>query len=259
MAFRTESYGASDIGLRRLINQDSLFFEDAAGLYVVADGMGGHSAGEVASGLAVKTVRDFVARSRLADAVEWPCPVDAGLSYNGNCLRAAIILANRRIWQEAGQRPDLAGMGTTIVAALAEEDVITLASAGDSRAYCIRQRAIRQLTVDDSWVQAALERGVLSSEQIRNHAMRNVITKAVGANEEIEPRVLEERLQPGDYYLFCSDGLHGTISDSDILEIILSSGGDLRRSVTALIDAANAGGGKDNITVLLLACHPASA
>jgi protein phosphatase len=247
-----ESFGATDIGLRRQINQDCIFLDDEIGLYVVADGMGGHSAGEVASKLAVDIVHAFVVQNRVSDQGAWPFGLDAGLSSNGNCLRTAIMLANLRIWEQSEINTDLSGMGTTIVAALAEDGVLTVASAGDSRAYRIRGQGIQQITTDDSWVQAALDKGVLSRDQVRDHVMRNVITKAVGTSEDIEPRVVEERLQTGDTVLFCSDGLHGMVSDAEILGIILAAGSDIRKAVADLISAANGRGGKDNITVLLL-------
>jgi protein phosphatase len=252
MANKVESYGATDVGLRRQTNQDCLLFDDAIGLYVVADGMGGHSAGEVASKLAVDTVHTFVRQNRLSNGISWPGGIEAELSYSGNLLRTAIMLANLKVWEESESRAELAGMGTTIVAALAEDNVLTVGSAGDSRVYRIRRNEIRQLTTDDSWVQAALEKGVLNRDQLRNHAMRNVITKAIGANEDIEPRIIEEPLEPGDLCLLCSDGLHGIIGDYEILELVRSAGDDLKGAVENLIAAAKDGGGKDNITVILV-------
>ncbi|MBM3789024.1 MAG: Stp1/IreP family PP2C-type Ser/Thr phosphatase [Acidobacteria bacterium] len=251
MSHRIESYGRTDIGRRRSINQDCVFFDDQAGLYIVADGMGGHSGGEVASRLAVGVVSAFVLKKRHTDQSSWPYGIDPGFSYNGNCLRTAIMLANAKVWEQGARDPDLAGMGTTIVVALAEEGSLTIASAGDSRAYRIREGAIDQITTDDSWVQDALDKGVLTREQLRNHAMKNVITRAVGSSEAIQPRMVEERLQDGDTYLFCSDGLHGMLQDSEILRITLAARGDLRGAVAELVAAANSSGGKDNISALM--------
>lgn len=255
MSCRIASYGATDIGLSRRVNQDSFLADDTLGLYVVADGMGGHSGGEVASRMAVDVIRSFVRLNRHGDGGSWPYGILPELSYGGNVLRTAIMLANAGVYEEAGKRPELAGMGTTIVAAVIENDLLTVGSAGDSRVYHMRGDRIRQLTTDDSWVQSALERGVLRPDELRNHAMRNVITKAVGTNPEIEPRILEEPLQPGDYCLLCSDGLHGLVGDPEILETVRAAGDDLAKAVTDLIAAANAAGGKDNITAVLLSCR----
>jgi len=252
MKLKIESYGATDVGRRRQTNQDCIFFDDGISLYVVADGMGGHSAGEVASRVAVETVSAFILGNRGGEDVSWPYGVDPRYSYVGNSLRSAIMLANQKIWELSSRRADLAGMGTTIVVALAEGDALTVGSAGDSRAYCIRQGAIRQMTTDDSWVQDAVDRGVISQEQARNHLMRNVITRALGVNERIEPRILEENMQPGDYFLFCSDGLHGMLNDSEILATVSPANGNLQKAVRDLISAANLRGGKDNITALII-------
>lgn len=247
-----ESFGATDVGRRRRLNEDSLLVDDEAGLYIVADGMGGHNAGEVASRLAVEVVTNFIRRSRSDDEITWPYGVDPKLSLNANRLRTAVMLANKRVWKEADNREEYTGMGTTIVAALAGGDVLTLCSAGDSRAYRIRQGRLQQITVDDSWVHAAFSEGMLNSEEIQEHPMKNIITKAVGAKEMIELPVIEETLQEGDLCLLCSDGLHGMVSDLRMLEIVLAAQSDLNKAVLELIAAANAGGGKDNITALLL-------
>jgi len=258
MICTTESYGVTDTGRRRQVNQDYVLFDDELRLYIVADGMGGHSAGEVASKLAAESVREFVVRSRCSADISWPFGLDPRLSLNGNCLRSAVMLANARVCDEAAQHEELYGMGTTIVAAVAEKGVLTICSAGDSRAYRIRSGSIRQLTKDDSWVQAALDRGVLEEGQARNHIMRNIITKAVGADDELEPCVVEEETEPGDLYLMCTDGLHGMLGDAEILGIIRASAPDLRKAVDSLIAAANANGGNDNVTALLLRCLSAN-
>lgn len=255
VAWKLDSFGATDIGGRCQNNQDSLFFDDEIRLYVVADGMGGQNAGEVASRIAVEMISGFVRRSREQERLTWPYGIDPLISYNGNSLRTAIMLANKRIWKEAESQEEYTGMGTTIVTALADEETITICHAGDSRVYRIRGGSIEQITQDDTWVQSAVERGILQREQMRSHPLRNIITKAIGAEQNIDLPVLDIPIQENDYYLLCSDGLHGTLQDSQMLEIITSAENDLMKAVTSLIEAANAGGGRDNITALLLQCR----
>ena len=247
-----KSAGLTDIGRRRQLNEDAMFVDDESGLYVVADGMGGHNAGEVASKLAVETVSNFVRRSGDDEEITWPYGVDPSISINANRLRTAIMLANKRVWKEADNREDYTGMGTTIVAGLAEDDQITLCGAGDSRAYRFRHDTLEQLTTDDSWVQVALTEGLLQADEAENHPMKNIITKAVGAKQNIELTVHEEKLEDGDLYLLCTDGLHGMISEAAIVEIIRENADDLPRTVEHLVAAANDRGGKDNITAVLV-------
>jgi len=247
-----ESAGLSDIGRRRQLNEDAMFTGDESGLYVVADGMGGHNAGEVASRLAVETVSNFVRRSGEDEEITWPYGVDPSISINANRLRTAIMLANKRVWKEADNREDYTGMGTTIVAGLVEEDNIILCGAGDSRAYRLRDDAFDQITTDDSWVQVALTEGLLQADEAENHPMKNIITKAVGAKQNIELSVQEETLEDGDMYLLCTDGLHGMLTQTEILEILRAKKDDLEQTVQGLIAAANENGGKDNVTAVVL-------
>lgn len=247
-----EGYGATDVGRRRPFNEDSLAMDKESGLFIVADGMGGHNAGEIASRLTVETVSNFIRRARQEEEITWPYGVDPKLSLNANRLRTAIMLANKRVWKEADNRQEYTGMGTTIVAAVVGDDLISFASAGDSRVYRFRGDKIEQMTVDDSWVQVAINEGVLEPEEAENHPMRNIITKAIGAKESIEFSIKEEKIKEGDVYLLCSDGLHGMLSDDEILEIVLGADGEHEKCVRDLIQAANDKGGKDNVTVLVL-------
>ena len=247
-----ESFGVTDIGRRRQLNQDAMLIDDKAGLYVVADGMGGHNAGEVASQLAVETVSHFVGRSRHEEEITWPYGVDPAISINANRLRTAIMLANKRVWKEAENREDYNGMGTTIVGGLVEDASLTLCGAGDSRAYRFRGVTLDQITVDDSWVQAALSDGLLKAEEAENHPMKNIITKAVGAKQNIDLTVHEEVLEDGDLYLLCTDGLHGMLNHAGIVEILNTKKANLEETVHGLVAASNGNGGKDNITAVVL-------
>ncbi len=249
---KIESCGATDIGRRRQLNEDNFLADDDAGLYIVADGMGGHSAGEIASKLAIETVAAFVQRSREFEKLTWPFGIEPALSYSSNRLRTAVLLANRRVWREADRRQEYTGMGTTLVAALAEDGCLSICSAGDCRAYRVHARHLEQITTDDSWVQAAYDAGILQADAIPSHPLRSIVTKAVGARETLELGVLEHRVTDGDMFLFCSDGLHGMLADGKIHGIVADGDATLPDILRNLIAAANEAGGKDNITALML-------
>lgn len=247
-----ESFGATDTGKRRPLNEDCVLTDPETHLYIVADGMGGHNAGDVASRVAVDVISGFMRRTQGAEEFSWPHGYDVALSPNANRLRTAVMLANRKIWKEAEKRDEYTGMGSTVAAVSVYADVLTVCSAGDSRGYRIRNGNLCQVTTDDSWVQAALAGGLLKDEQARTHPLKSLITKALGAQETIELETLEEPLQDGDVYLLCSDGLHAMVRDATILEIVMTAGDDLEGGVRRLIQAANDAGGKDNVTAVLL-------
>ncbi|HEY5908454.1 MAG TPA: serine/threonine-protein phosphatase, partial [Vicinamibacteria bacterium] len=161
-------------------------------------------------------------------------------------------LANKKVYRAADNREDYTGMGTTVVASLVSEGTLTVGSAGDSRCYLLRGEELKQLTRDDSWVSAALGEGILNSDEIERHPLRNVITKAVGAKEAIELDVVEQKLENGDVVLICSDGLHAMLSDDQIKGAMLPFPTSLEVAAGKLIDAANEAGGKDNVSVVLL-------
>ena len=247
-----ESHGQTDVGRRRKINEDSFLVSPESGLYAVCDGMGGHNAGEVASRMAIETLASFVEKSAIEHEITWPWGIDANLSFDANRLKTGIKLANARVFQAADNREELTGMGTTVVATIVNGDLLTIGSAGDSRCYVVRGGELRQITRDDSWVSAALGEGILNSDDIEHHPLRNVITKAVGARDSIELDVLEHRLEPGDVVMLCSDGLHGMLNDASISRVLLPVPDSLEDATARLIDAANEAGGKDNVTVVLL-------
>jgi protein phosphatase len=247
-----EAFGRTDVGRRRKINEDSFLVSPETHLYAVCDGMGGHNAGEVASRMAIEAISAFIERSAVEKEITWPWGLDANLSFDANRLKTAIRLANARVFQAADNREELTGMGTTVVTVLISGDLMTIGSAGDSRCYLGRGGELKQLTRDDSWVSAALGEGILNSDDVEHHPLRNVITKAVGARDAIDLDVVEHDLQPGDLVMLCSDGLHGMVSDQEIGRILLASPGSLEDASLRLVDAANEAGGRDNITVVLL-------
>ena len=247
-----EAYGRTDVGRRRKINEDSFLVSPETNLYAVCDGMGGHNAGEVASRMAIEALASFVEKSAVEKEITWPWGIDAALSFDANRLSTAIKLANSRVFQAADNREELTGMGTTVVAAVVSGNRMTVGSAGDSRCYLVRDGRLVQLTRDDSWVSAALGEGILNSDDVEHHPLRNVITKAVGARDSIEIDTLEHTLQPGDLALLCSDGLHAMVNEQELARLVVSLPESLEQATARLIDSANEAGGRDNVTVVLL-------
>jgi serine/threonine protein phosphatase PrpC len=246
-----EAFGRTDVGRRRKVNEDSFLVSPEQSLFAVCDGMGGHNAGEVASRMAVEAISTFIQNSSVEQEITWPWGLDAQLSFDANRLKTAIRLANARVFQAADKREDLTGMGTTVVAALVSGELMTIGSAGDSRCYLVRGSELKQLTRDDSWVSAALGEGILNSDDVEHHPLRNVITKAVGAREAIDLDLVEHHLAPGDVAMLCSDGLHGMLNDQELARL-LPLPDSLEEATARLVDAANEAGGRDNVTVVLL-------
>jgi len=248
-----ESFGQTDVGRRRKLNEDNFLVDPQTSLFAVCDGMGGHNAGEVASKLAIETLAAFIRKSAGEEKdITWPYGLEKELSFEANRLKTAIKLANKKVFKAADNREEYTGMGTTVVAALVAGSVLTVGSAGDSRCYLLSRGQLRQLTRDDSWVSAAWAEGILSSEEIERHPLRNVITKAVGAKDSLEVDVVEHTLSPGDVALLCSDGLHAMISDEEILRALTPNPDSLPEAAGRLIAAANGAGGKDNVSVVLV-------
>jgi len=247
-----EAFGQTDVGRRRKLNEDNFLVDTEANLFAVCDGMGGHNAGEVASKLAIETLGAFIRRSHKEKEITWPYGLDVNLSFDGNRIKTAIKLANKKVFKAADNRDDYTGMGTTAVAGIVNEDLLTVGSAGDSRCYVLSGGKLVQVTRDDSWVSAAWAEGILNAQEIERHPLRNVITKAVGAKEDIEIDVVERKLLAGDLVLICSDGLHSMISDEKIQGALVPAPASLEEGVARLIAAANEAGGKDNVSVVLV-------
>jgi protein phosphatase len=242
----------SDVGRKRKGNEDSLVTNDDQRLYVVADGMGGHAAGEVASRVAVDAISEFVALTAGDDEITWPFGLDDSISYDGNRLKTAIRHANRRVLEATRERSEYEGMATTVAAVLVDGDVANIAHVGDSRIYLWSDGSLQQLTSDHSWVNEQIQNGVISADQARSHPLRNVVTRALGGRSELLVDVQARRVRAGEVLLLCSDGLTTMLPDPEIAGIIAGAGGDLEGAARALVDAANERGGEDNITVILL-------
>lgn len=230
----TDSYAAhSEIGRVRDHNEDAVLAEPP--LFVVADGLGGHEAGEVASALAVETLRDHAPRR--------PDP---------KALARAVRAANREVIRAAREGIGKQGMGTTLTAAIVEGTRIAIAHVGDSRAYLLRDGTIRQLTEDHSMVADMVRRGTITEEESRYHPNRSVITRALGTDPNMVADTYEVEAEPGDILLLASDGLTGMVEDPDIAAIVARTEDDLTQAARSLADAANAAGGHDNISAVLV-------
>jgi PPM family protein phosphatase len=247
-----EAFGQTDVGRRRKLNEDNFLVDTDIHLYAVCDGMGGHNAGEVASKMAIETLGAFIGKSHKEKEITWPYGLDVNLSFDGNRLKTALKLANKKVFKAADNREDYTGMGTTAVAGIISDNVLTVGSAGDSRCYVFADGKLSQLTRDDSWVSAAWAEGILSADEIERHPLKNVITKAIGAKEDIDINVVEHKLKPGEVALICSDGLHSMLTDEQILATVNPFPPTLEEAAAKLIDAANAAGGKDNVSVVLI-------
>jgi serine/threonine protein phosphatase PrpC len=251
-AMRVGCEARTDVGRKRKGNEDSLFLNPEQKLYVVADGMGGHAAGEIASRVAVDAINEFVTLTGGNEEITWPFGLDDTISYEGNRLKTAIRHANRRVLEATRESPEYEGMATTVAAVLVDGDTAHIAHVGDSRIYLWSGGGISQLTSDHSWVNEQIQSGVISPEQARNHPLRNVVTRALGGRSDLVVDIQSRRMEPGDVLLLCSDGLTTMIGDEDIARIIADAAGDVARAATALVDEANERGGDDNITVVLL-------
>jgi PPM family protein phosphatase len=242
---------ASDPGLRREENEDAYCARADLGLYMVADGMGGHAAGEVASRLAVEAVENFIRDTRDADInTTWPFPYDPALSLDGNRLKAAFRLANRKLAAAMENDEALRGMATTAAAVLFARKP-AVAHVGDSRVYLYRDGRLSQVTQDHSWVSEQVRAGVLTEMDARRHPWRNVVTRALAGGDDPDVEVTEIEVRAGDRLLICSDGLSGVVP-VDRLEAIVGRMQSLDETCRALIAAANDAGGPDNITVAML-------
>lgn len=243
----------TDVGMKRSHNEDYFALIEDEQLFLVADGMGGHASGEVASKLAADVINEFYKHSRDADAT-WPYRYDHSLSYPENRMVASIRLANARIYDTAQKDPQLRGMGTTIVAFLVQGNTGFVAHVGDSRCYRIRNGAIESLTRDHSLLEDYKDaRPDMTAEEAKAFPHKNVITRALGMRENVVVDVSKFDLQSGDRFVLCSDGLSGMLSDQKIHAVVKESSG-LEQMVAKLIEHANQAGGTDNITAMVIEC-----
>lgn len=246
---RVRAYGVTDTGLLRTHNEDYLEVDDGNRIFLVADGMGGHNHGEVASRIAVESIRTFMTGG---DECESTLPIasDEDLHQHSSRLKRSIHIAHNRVLDAIERDGSLLGMGTTVVGAMLRDDVAAIVHVGDSRAYRLRNAHLELLTQDHTWVNEQVVAGYLSEEQAKSHPLKNVVTRALGGDSEIMVDVTETRVVDGDLYLLCSDGLTTMLGDQDIHRI-MSSDVPLEDVCRQLVEEANARGGFDNVTVLL--------
>ena len=249
---RVDCGSVSDVGRKRKSNEDNYCANAKEGLYVVADGMGGHAAGEVASELATETIEEFIKLTSSDADITWPFGLDEKLSLSGNRLKTAIRFANRKLLERVQESAEYEGMATTVAAVLLDKDQAQIAHVGDSRVYLVRDNELRQLTSDHSWVNEQVMSGLIDSEQARTHPLRNVVTRALGGKDGLEIDLQELDLQAGDLLLICSDGLTSMVDDGEILEVVKAGDLKVNEVVRDLVDAANESGGEDNITTIAL-------
>ena len=248
---RVEAAGDTSVGMKRNHNEDNYAILPEEDLFIVADGMGGHASGEVASQMAIETMRDFFRATSQDPEATWPYKMDKSRGYQENRLITGIKLANLRIFESAQRNAGQRGMGTTMVALLAFDDGVLIGHVGDSRVYRLRDSKLTQLTEDHSLLNDYIKMKRLSPEEIANFPHKNVIVRALGMKESVKVDCFLDKPEPGDIYLMCTDGLSGPVSDEEIREITAHTAPDLLGASKGLIERANRNGGPDNITVVL--------
>ena len=247
---KMRAVGVTDTGRVREHNEDMIQFDPDIGLFVLADGMGGYNAGEVASGIAVKTIVNLVREALAREALAGP-DRESGLNRPGIILRDAIQRANKIIYQTSKTQPQCEGMGTTIVCCLFSDNRITMAHVGDSRLYRLRANRFEQLTMDHSLLQELVDRGFYSAEEAQRATNKNYVTRALGVEPNVDVEIHEEPAVKGDFYLLCSDGLSDMVEDEDIHLTINTFSANLDTVAKQLIQLTNDNGGRDNVSVLI--------
>jgi serine/threonine protein phosphatase PrpC len=251
MKLTTQAAGKTDVGLVRKNNEDNFGYDIRNGIFVVCDGMGGQAAGELASKIAVDTVLGHFNEQDRGDGSEVLGRGFAEVSERANALANAVQLANKAIRETSARDSGSAGMGCTLVAVRVEGNLFSIAHVGDSRIYLVRAGAIQQLTTDHSLVMEQVRRGLITLEEAEHFEMQNVIVRALGSEDSVEPDLADLSLEENDTLLLCSDGLSRYVKDSEMLDVIVKKE-NLDDACAGLIEAAKAGGSDDNITCLLI-------
>jgi protein phosphatase len=239
------AFGLTDVGRRRESNEDDFLLEPVRGVYAVADGMGGHAAGEIASHLAIDTIRELLDGADRSlrdaeDAAAW--------------LRDAVVEANRRICDSIRLHEERRGMGTTVVALVHSGEEAVVGHVGDSRGYLLRDDELLRMTSDHSWVNEQVKLGLMNDDAAQRHPMRNIVTRALGSRPDVVVDLTSVEAKSGDVFLLCSDGLNTMLSDDQIHEILLDHHQNPEAACRSLVEAANRNGGEDNVTVVVARC-----
>jgi protein phosphatase len=243
---------ASDMGQVRKNNEDSFLADPVLGIFAVADGMGGHASGEVASRLAIESLREYVARAQREREAPLSGDSTAVLSSPANLMVNGIRQANQRIYRASQENQEYKGMGTTLVAVYVSIVPCLVAHVGDSRLYHLRGQDIQQITEDHSWVWEQYKQGLISREAIPASPHKNIVTRALGMQPTVDVDIEDLEVQPGDFLLLCSDGLSDLVREEEMAGTVSRNAKDLDGNCTDLVRLANSRGGKDNITVLLI-------
>ena len=250
LAGKLEFFGITDVGKKRSHNEDTIGSDVELGIAVLADGMGGYNAGEVASAIAVNHImeelRDGLKRIKTGEVDD-----ETGYSKESVLVKSAIEKANGIIYQTAQSQPQCHGMGTTVVTAAFYDDRMTVAHVGDSRMYRLRDNHYEQVTTDHSLLQELVEKGFYTPEEAKKSLNKNLVTRAMGIEMTVVPDIQEEVVKPGDTYLICSDGLSDLVDDEEMHAILRKHEDSLEQAARALVQKANDYGGKDNISVIL--------
>jgi serine/threonine protein phosphatase PrpC len=244
----------SDVGRKRAHNEDRYCTDTTLGLFAVCDGMGGSNAGEVASALAIETIHRHINEASQCPDLPLIGPAPAHIAPPTNRLASAIRTANRLIYDQAARKPEWVGMGTTVVAALLTNHLLSFAHVGDSRLYLVRAHTIHPLTTDHSWVAEQVRSGLMTEEEAERSPRRNMVTRALGVEPDVDVSIGETELHPGDILLLCSDGLTKGVGARAILHALTQTE-DMSGTSRRLVTLANDAGGEDNTTVINLAIH----
>ena len=241
----------TDPGMIRELNEDAVFANPVRGLVILADGMGGYNAGEVASGMATSFLASALETS-FFDRPAAGATDSEGKSFAHECLQNSIARANTAIYNAAVSEPQFSGMGTTLVIALFHDNMLTVAHICDSRLYCLRDDVLSIVTRDHSLLQEQIDSGMITAEEARYSQNKNLVTRALGVEPSVEPEINEYPVQPGDVYLFCSDGLNDMLVDEEIQLVLQTLSANMDLAAKQLIQMANDNGGRDNISVILV-------
>jgi protein phosphatase len=248
---KIRSIGLTDVGKIREHNEDTIGVDAEIGLFVLADGMGGYNAGEVASGIAVKTIMSLVKEALERQEIDPVADQENGLKRPSIILRDAIARANKIIYHTAKTQPQCEGMGTTIVACLFFNNTVAIAHVGDSRMYRLRSNRFERMTMDHSLLQELVDRGFYSPAEAQRATNKNYVTRALGVEDTVDVEVHEQPVQKGDVYALCSDGLSDMVEDEDIHLTISTFSGNLETVAKQLIQLSNDNGGRDNVSIIL--------
>jgi len=246
-----EIASCTDPGMVRSHNEDSIASDPVNGLVVLADGMGGYNAGEVASGMATTVITTEI-QQLLAKVKPFQIDEETKAPVAGKMIREQVLKANTSIYQAAQSQPQYAGMGTTLVVCLFYDNRMTVGHLGDSRLYMLRGSKFSQVTRDHSLLQEQIDSGIITAEQAKHAQHKNLVTKALGIDPAVEPEIRDYSTKPGDVYLLCSDGLCDMVDDEDVGMTLQALGGNLKLAAQQLVQMANDNGGKDNVSVILV-------